>query len=112
MAVSPHPIRNIARGPRGLASASSPGTFVFSGGSPPKLSCVARRRNLRRSDEMKKWRRSALWLAVVLAVGVLLTPQRGAAGPYRMYVPEEVPRMGDPDGGTGGRSELFNKWSA
>ena len=46
-----------------------------------------------------KLRRSALWLAVVIAVGVLFTPQRGAAGPYRVYVPEESPRMGEPDDG-------------
>ena len=59
---------------------------------------------------MRKLRRSALWLAVVIAVGVLFTPQRGAAGPYRVYVPEELPRMGDPDGDPGGRAKYF-EWT-
>jgi len=46
---------------------------------------------------MKKLRRSALWLAVVIAAGVVLTPQRGAADPYRLYIPEE--QVGEPDDG-------------
>jgi len=57
---------------------------------------------------MKKLRRSALWLAVVIAAGVVLTPQRGAADPYRLYIPEEQPTLGDPDGSTGGRSQKVN----
>jgi hypothetical protein len=56
---------------------------------------------------MTKMRRSALWLTVVIAAGIVLTPQRGAArtDPYRYYIPEEIPQqIGDPDGGGSGIS--------
>src|SRR6266516_3505277 len=82
-------------------------------GLPVEAFCLFRRlapeaelrraeKDLRRSCEMTKLRRSALWLAVVIAAGVLLTPLRGAAGPSRWYVPDEQPSLGDPDGGGSG----------
>ena len=54
---------------------------------------------------MKKLRRPTLWLAVVIAAGVFLMPQRGAADPYKWLIPEEQPRLGDPDDSSGGRSQ-------
>src|SRR5439155_25911759 len=56
-------------------------------------------KDLRRSCEMTKLRRSALWLAVVIAAGVLLTPPRGAAGPGRWDGADEQPGLGGPDEG-------------
>jgi hypothetical protein len=47
---------------------------------------------------MIKLSRPVLWLAIVFAAGIMLVPQRGAAGtiPCRYYEPPP-PLLGDPD---------------
>ena len=53
---------------------------------------------------MSKLRRSATWLAVVLALGVLMAPGRGEAFTSKFLIPDESPSLGDPDGNDGTRN--------